>query len=204
MESFRDLQRRTHCPFARTARIVLAPDWQHDRTYTENVAHHAGALRSFVQTGTADRHHGFVAGVGVGGRYRDFSAVRAAFGDYLLALGATDESCDDRMRADRLDRDWQFTYSGCRMFLNVFAACYPKSHSKFIDTESLFYVFFQPEYSFQMCGAGPLAPGVKHEIRKRFKAAGMPYDGALIDRRIEALIYMFPLQLGDEPVVWWD
>ena len=53
------------------------------------------------------------------------------------------------------------------MFLNVFAACYPENHSKFIDVESLFYVFFQPEYSFRMCGADPLAPEMSEFINER-------------------------------------
>ena len=34
-------------------------------------------------------------------------------------------------------------------------------------------------------------------------AHGMRYNGEMIDRRTEALLYMFPQRVTDNPVRWW-
>jgi hypothetical protein len=42
------------------------------------------------------------------------------------------------------------------------------------------------------------------QIRNSFENAGKPYDVNLIDQRIEAFLYIMPLQIGDPPIRWWE
>lgn len=72
-----------------------------------------------------------------------------------------------------------------------------------LEEETGVRVFFQPEQSFDYCGARPLSV-VKHEIRARFRSAAMPYNGEQIDRRLEALLYMFPMDPFGRTVRWWE
>jgi hypothetical protein len=40
-------------------------------------------------------------------------------------------------------------------------------------------------------------------VRQRFRDAGSPYNGELVDRHLEAYLYMLPLELEGDPVPWW-
>ena len=200
---FSDLVLRTKCPFARSARILAAPEWESSLSLDENAVQHAAALADFARRIETERLHGFVAEVRTLPSQPSFEQVRVGFRNYLFALAKTDASCGASMSEIRLDKDWQFAHSEVRFFLNVFSSCYPIQHSKYCRGSHGFYVFFQPERSFDFCGSRPLSE-FKYEIRRRFEAAGMPYNGDQIDRRLEALLYMFPVDPDGAPVVWWD
>ena len=200
--AFEELRQTTKCPFAKGARVISAPDWDPALTFTENVAGQGNALRRFAMDFDEHRLHGFVARVGCEQERPSFDDVRMRFHEYLVALAETDESCSAVLAEDKLALGWQFTYADIRMFLNVFATCYPRKHSKYCEVLDGFFVFFQPERSFDFCGSRSLAI-MKHEIRARFAEAGLPYNGAQVDARIEALLYMFPVEPFGEPVKWW-
>ncbi|WP_372517247.1 YqcI/YcgG family protein [Mycobacterium hackensackense] len=193
----------TKCPFAKNASVVFGPTWNRRCSFKGNVARHAVELRRFSRVLERDRLHGFVVKVGMRHRNPSFEGVRRTFREYLRALAETDLSCKESMEANLLSPDWQFTHSDTRYFLNVFASCYNPPHSKYIPTRYGFYIFFQPERSFDFCGRASLEE-VKYHIRTAFARANMPYNGDLIDRRIESFLYMFPLQPFDSPVRWWS
>lgn len=201
-DGFDELARVTKCPFAKKARVVYGPDWCADLALEQNALRCANALEKFGARIEDERLHGLVVKVGTASVNPSFEEVRSAFGEFLFALGATEVSCGKCMTSDFLDLDWQFSHSGTRYFLNVFASCYTPPHSKHAYVQRGFYVFFQPERSFDFC-AGSSRKDVKLKIREQFARSGMPYDGTQIDRRIEALLYMFPLEPFGDPVVWW-
>jgi hypothetical protein len=202
-QAFLELQKTTRCPFAKRAMVVAGPDWDYTLSFEENVAFHADAIRSFVSRIDPERLDGFAAKVGTESAVPSYAEVRRQFGRYLVALGETDESCRRAMESDFLAPQWQFTHSEVRFFLNVFAAFYPQPHSKYAGVRDGFFVFFQPERSFDFC-AGPPLDVFKFEIRRRFTTVDMPYNGDLIDQRFEALLYMFPVEPYGEAVRWWD
>ena len=202
-QAFLELQKTTKCPFAKRAKVIAAPDWDASISFEENVALHASAIRAFAPRIDPERLDGFVAKVGTESGVPPFGEVRRQFGRYLFALADTDESCWRAMGSDFLTPEWQFTHSGVRFFLNVFAAFYRQPHSKFAGVHDGFFVFFQPERSFDFCGGPPLDV-FKYEIRRRFAAVNMPYNGDQIDQRLEALLYMFPVEPYGEAVRWWD
>lgn len=203
MNWFDRLRGGTHCPFAKRASVLMGPTWQEKDSYEANVLRHSDALSSFGQRVAPERLHGIVFVVDEFQKALNFEEVRVGFCKYLNALAKFDKSCAKAMEADFLSSDWQFEHNGVRYFLNVFASFYGPNHSKFCSLECGFAIFLQPEVSFDFCGNVDLS-SFKHEIRKRFSDAGKPYNGGQIDKRIEALIYMFPEKETDGPVIWWE
>jgi FPC/CPF motif-containing protein YcgG len=147
--------------------------------------------------------HGFVSEIVIGLGARSFEDVRRGFRSYLNGLADHDEDCRRTLNGDKLRSKWQFSFAGMQMFLNVFAPCYEQPHSKFIASDDSFWVLFQPEFSFGLCGVDSSRGELKQQIREKFSSCGMPYNGEMIDRRIEALLYMFPQRITDDPVRWW-
>lgn len=204
MRAFKDLKDRTLCPFARSAKIWFGPPWDTSLRFRENCSIQATDLRRFCEAAYEGRYHGFVAGLRVGDAAQNAEDVKVAFRDFLNGLAAEDASCGRCMAQHPLSEDWQFEFGDVRMFLNVFAPCYERPHSKRVESTGAFFVLFQPEFSFDFCGIDPGSRDTKLEIRRRFASAGMPYNGAQIDSRIEALLYMFPSDPFGEPVRWWE
>jgi hypothetical protein len=200
---FEILKSATYCPFAKGAVVEFGPEWCRERTWCENIEEHAKALSDFADTGELRKQHGFAAEVVIGPDALDLEGVRQGFKRYLFSLAKHDEDCSRCLQQDKLSEAWQFRYSGVRFFLNVFAPCYDAPHSKFIKTSESFWVFYQPEYSFDLCNIDRTKLRTKDRIRAVFAQHGMAYSGALIDQRIEALLYMFPQNGEDEPVRWW-
>lgn len=201
--AFLALRNSTKCPFAKRAVVVESPTWEPDRTFEENVQGHAVAIRAMSTRIEQERLDGFVAYVRTPSDSPSFDEVKFQFRRYLFALAETDSSCAIAMAGDFQSPEWQFTHSDVRFFLNVFAACYPEPHSKFAPVAGGFLVFFQPEQSFSFC-PGPPLDRFKHVIRQRFSLANMPYNGERIDRRIEAPLYIFPVEPFGEDIRWWE
>ena len=203
MDAFHGLVSKTLCPYAKTAKVWYGPDWDARATYFGNIQSQASSLGQFTAVAEAQRYAGFVSEIVIGPQAMELPAVKMAFRDYLRALARTDECCARCMDRDVSDRSWQFEYNNLRMFLNVFAPCYRAPHSKLVDTKDRFFVFFQPEISFGYCGINPQNRTAKESIRAAFANAGMAYNGAAIDARIEAELYMFPDKAAALPVRWW-
>lgn len=200
----RSKQSITYCPFAASAKVEHESSWDHDLDFLANVNSHAITLRRFTEYAQEHKYHGFVSRVYAGSDAKRFEGTRRTFKEYLYGLARFDHDCAQCLAQDKINTDWQFSFNNLRMFLNVFSPCYSLQHSKYIDSKDSIYIFFQPEYSFKLCGAKPLNRTITQSIRDRFGEEGQAYDGELIDRRIEAYIYMFPEQLGDPPVIWWE
>ena len=199
--AFERLKHSTLCPFASGALVESAPMWDALRSPTENLEIVAESLVGFCTAAEESRLHGFV--VQVGGESSSFEGVRLLFRWFVEELSRLDPGKSKCMEEDKFRRDWQFEFARVRLFLNVFAACYPQKHSKYCSDLENIYIFFQPEFSFDFCGISSARVREKQRIRKAFADAEMPYSGDMIDGRVEALLYMFPLSAGDPPVVWW-
>ena len=177
--------------------------WDRSLSSCDNTRLHAEALSAFVRVAEEGRIQGFVSEIVIGPDAQRLEGVRRRFKGYLADLARHDDDCRRTLDLDKLGPGWQFSFAGMRMFLNVFAPCYEQPHSKFIASNDSFWVFFQPEFSFDLCGVDSSRGELKQQIRERFSSHGMPYNGQMIDRRIEALLYMFPQRMTDDPVRWW-
>lgn len=203
MQPFLKLQQETLCPFARRSIIHVASSWNSDREYQGNIESIAGELRKALVTCRRERHQGFLATIPLTSNYSLTDAV-SAFRSFVFALGECDEACGAKLKEDIGAIGWSFCFDGEPIFLNLFGSCYKRPHSKFVDDSFNFYVFFQPEFTFDFCNIDRSKRSIKIGIRESFADAGMPYDGETIDGRRKALSFVFPESVGLPPIKWWS
>lgn len=200
--AFAAVKRTTPCPYARGARVSYGPPWDTALGAT-NWERNALSLAEWASTARRSGSHGFVVEI-CDPRAGDLYFVTELLKTGLQQLSRFDPERSDCLKRDIEDTGWQFEFAGLRLFVNTFAPCYPPAHSKRIEDTERVYLFLQPEYSFDICGVNRDNLAAKRMIRRRFAEAGSPYSGELIDRRVEAYLYMFPLDPDDPPVRWWE
>lgn len=200
--AFEATKRSTLCPYAAQARISYGPAWCDDDTKLVNWDRIAAALAEWATTAEVERSHGFVVEIGHPAA-GNFDHVRTLMRGVLQSISERDPALSTCMSGRFEDPEWQFEFAGLRLFVNLFAPCYPPGHGKHTDTPGRIYLFLQPEYAFDLCGITPENRAAKERVRRRFREAGSPYNGEMIDGRLEAYLYMFPLKPTDEPVKWW-
>jgi hypothetical protein len=199
------VRKSTFCPFAPGARVWIGPDWRDERAPARNLCAIASELSRFCNVYCEGRYAGFVIEVGANPKLAtDIGQAAALFRWLLSELVRLDGRSVSASWADIEERDWQFVFSRTRMFMNLFAPCYPVNHSKHIPFDNRIIVFAQPEESFDFCGVDPSRLSLRKHIRNRFRDGGKPYPGDLIDTRLEAHLYVFPLNHDDPPIRWWE
>jgi FPC/CPF motif-containing protein YcgG len=195
----------TLCPFARSARVGWASGWQEALPDEENYSRIANELGQFCMTARDRRMHGFVVAIGdPAGGLTNLSAVERRFARTLAELDRRDKGSKRHSPKDVGKAGWQWEFCNLSLFLNVFSSCYKDWHPKHLPARGILVIFMQPSFSFDLCNANTDNVLVKKAIRQKFARAGRPYDGELVDRGIDSLLYMSPARPGDPPVAWFD
>jgi YqcI/YcgG family len=163
-------------------------------------------LSAFCKVYEAERYSGYVFDAASAGSedLREFESSVSLFRSVLLELWRLDGGNKSTALSNIEDRDWQYSLCAVRMFVNLFAPAYPLYHTKHVPVRDRIVVFLQPERSFDFCDINPSRREVRRRIRELFARAGRPYSGELIDARIEAHLYVFPLELNGAIVRWWE
>jgi YqcI/YcgG family len=178
--------------------------WVKEATLTENLTKNITELEHFCDIAFQTRLHGFVLEALVGEKACSMAGTLDAMHSVMASLAAADESAHLSLSADNIETtSWQFTFRGIKLFTSIFSPCYPAWHTKHLPSRLSVVIFFQPDFSFDFCRIDRRNKGAKEAIRRKFAENGRPYDWQLIERRIEAHIYVSPLRLGDSPVIWW-
>lgn len=202
LDAFSTVRRTTHCPFANAARVRTARAAVVGASGCD-VKELAFDLRRYLEEFRQERQDGLVWTV-TGAHASTLEGTVELFARCIAALADTDSTAEYGGWGSVTEPGWQFAFEGERLFLNVFSPCYPPGHTKHLDAEEGIVVFAQPEDAFGFCNVDSSRQDLKAEIRRRFANAGMPYSGALIDRRVEADLYVFPAEVDGEPVRWID
>lgn len=163
-------------------------------------------LAKFSQVYELEKFSGFAfdAAAVDGSNLEKFNDCVHPFRSVLCALLEIDGLDPSLLWANIEDYDWQYSLCGLRLFVNLFAPCYPPRHTKHLPVLDRIVLFLQPERSFDFCDVNSSRGDLRRRIRERFAKAGRPYSGDLIDTRIEAHLYVFPLEIGDPIVRWWE
>jgi YqcI/YcgG family len=194
----------TLCPYARTAHVMYGSSWVEGLTFHDNLAKNIAELSHFCRIAFQARLHGFVLEALVGEKACSMTGTLEVMRSVMRGLASADESALQSLEADSIETpSWQFSFRGIELFTSVFSPCYPAWHTKHLPNKLSVVIFFQPDFSFDFCRIDRRNKAAKEAIRKRFAESGRPYDWHLIERRIEAHIYVSPLHLGDPPVMWW-
>lgn len=202
---FQDVCQSTRCPFADSATLWGATDWNDSRSFRENISDIAPIFRSFCKAAAHEPLDGFVIRLGYGSSTRSLRTMARSFGRLLAILTQLDEVENSCLDGEILEAGWQFQFHGLRTFITVHSDLYPADHVRHARLGT--FVFFQPEETFDRHGIGgqfQKSAARKSSIRQRFSHSEYPSE--LIDDRVEAKIYVLSSLQTDEPAYldWWS
>lgn len=164
----------------------------------------ASELAAFSRSFELDGYRAFSVEFKIGDDALQLSRVASVFNFIIRQIAENDPLRADCIGSLVEKMGWQFEFNGVRMFVAVFAPCYPLEHSRNLQTDDSILLLFQPERAFDLCGISQSTASKKKSVRNLFASCGRSYDEALIDRRIEAHLYVKPVMRGDPIVRWWD
>lgn len=199
---FSKVVENTHCPYS-DQKSAMGPVWDMSLTWDENIATNAKELQEFFAVFIPEKLHGYVMEVRTHNNIKTLEEFGKVFNKILITLNEYDPLHSNCLRQKINSLSWQFQFAGERTFITTFAPCYQPLHPRYSYSANILYLFFQPEKSFAFCGVNSGNRESKELARKAFEKAGRPYDGALIDKRIEAWLYILPAEVGDNPIEWW-
>jgi len=202
LEAFRKIQAATVCPYAPTAKLWGAPDWEADQTTEANLSKILPPLQRFAFVQRWEPLDGFVLELTNHGDFSDLEAMASTLNGVLRWLNDNDARGTPVFGPNVRAKDWQFTFAGVRLFVLVFAPFYGRHHPRESYCLQSAFILFQCEDSFHRAH-DPGTPIDHIEIRRRFAAAGKDYDCYIMHQPYEAPRYLKPLYPGDPEVAWW-
>lgn len=204
---FSQIIKGTMCPFASKARVDYASLWDENTPLPDMIKLWHGELEKFSNAMHDSPFDGFVL-VGVGDKIAQDIATLSEFVRTVLD-GIAELDCGQTLDSqDIIQTDWQFTFSGQRMFLVTFASFYPENNPRHSSVNQSVIMFLQPEFSFDRfiphSEHDPRTHRLKENIRRDFSLGGMPYDKSIVGSPHDPIKYIKPLNLGEAPVRWWE
>ncbi|GAB1694969.1 hypothetical protein [Krasilnikovia sp. M28-CT-15] len=201
---FEPIMRRTYCPFAATARLWGAPDYDPALSFTENMDASLPGLKVFSSMLQSDVLDGYVYAFPteiVGGKdVAETARLFRAFMGHLIEH-ATGEEPRPFDRDTVTDERWRLWLYGEQFFVTVFAPCYPHGHSRYAyGNDEAVLIMLQPEESIHAAIPHDTYDARADGIRQRFEEAFQAYHVA----DAEADRFLLPTQPGGEPVRWYD
>lgn len=207
LERFNKIKLSTHCPFAERSKIWAAEEWKNEFSFEENIVKIATQLSEFTKKSFEQKLDGLVIEIKGHDYSKDLPALCQTLKSTLTLLSSIDPKGRNLMTGEMMDTNWQFEFNGERLFIITFAPFYHELHPRFSPTKDSIFIFLQPESSFDFNiipqAGDPKVLKLKDKIREDFDRNRKGYDHKIADLPYEALKYIKPLNIGDEPVYWW-
>ena len=204
LESFAATAGATACTFAPAARMWGAPVWLPSRSLDFNIDAMRAPLLQFTKDFRAERLDAFIIQPRLRQSPTSVEDVGRLLRNVLRALSAVDPSEKRPMDDIVASPGWQFSFNDEPLFVMAMSDVYPPGHVRHAPEGTFFML--QPPDSFSAHGIGhgqPKSRELKQSVRTAFAAQGAHYPSELIDRRIETLLYLLPLD-GEPTVAWWE
>ena len=191
LDRFAQVQKSTHCVFARGAKLWASPTlWQRSETIEENCSRLLPAFRTFLEHHQSWQVDGFVIELEGAEQY---APNEESFEETCLSVVSSlqhfvPSSLNKKRSA------WYYAFGETSCFLTAFAPCYLPHSSRYMipspETKDRCFLFLQAEHSFSRreiipaenyssgCPVRDLsspAPAVCHLIRNKFQAHGQAY-----------------------------
>lgn len=202
LRGFKKVIDNTLCPYSDKP-FIMGPKWIVEDSYELNIKNQLNDIIDFSNSFTQNEIYGYVLEVAIKTKINTLEQTSELFLNILKILNKLDPAKSNCLDLEKENKKWQFEFNNMRTFFSVFSPCYSPENPRYSYDENIMYIFFQPEESFNMAGVSRLNRQGKINARKKFSDAGRPYDGSLIDKRIEAWLYITPCNIGDKPIKWW-
>eukprot|EP01103_Thecamoeba_quadrilineata_P020797 TRINITY_DN9133_c0_g1_i1.p1 TRINITY_DN9133_c0_g1~~TRINITY_DN9133_c0_g1_i1.p1 ORF type:complete len:314 (+),score=63.55 TRINITY_DN9133_c0_g1_i1:69-1010(+) len=208
--SFHTISHKTHCLFARSAKIWGSLPFDDNLSIEENVSQNITNLKIFIQSGKGLHLDAFVFELP-----NRFGLDVHEFGDavrrVLTEISKQDPHHGQSMMKPYIGyRGWVFLFASESIFVTTFAPCYSSNNSRYGFGSSSAFVLLQPEYSFAWKEIGDDTAEtnwenpktVRDKIRVDFKKHGRPYDASKLFLP-RALHVVKALEEKDPVLTWW-
>jgi len=192
------------CPYAKNARVWGARKCRHGEHIGEYVRETSPDFMRFLKCALVERLDGFIFGFEHSAT-PNLADLSVLLRDFLLTVSGYDSPSNNCFQGEVRVRGWQFSIAGIRLFVSVFSNVYDQTHPRYSQDST--FIFLQPEESFSWHSIGSQYAGSEsrhRKVRERFLDAGYWYPSELIDRRIEADLYILPPGPEFSPVIWWS
>ncbi len=193
---------RTYCPFAATARLWGAPEYDSTRSVPENVRRSLDSLLRFTRAARREVLDGFVYAFPAdefgGGLAQLAALLRTVIGTLMEHDPCAPRTLD---RNDVVRGDWRFSFNGEDYFAPVFAPLYGQDHSRYTyEISDTVFILLQPDSSFH-ARLGSHRGRIRKQIRQRFSDGFQPYDTS---SDIEAHRFLLRPETGTSAPAWYD
>jgi hypothetical protein len=199
---FTPILNRTYCPFAVTARLWGAAEYDPATTVREHVRSSVESLVRFTRAARREALDGFVLAFPASRFGQDFGQLASLMRTVVATLMEHDPVAPRTFDpADVVGDKWRFSFSGEDYFVPLFAPLYGQDNSRYTyEVGDTVFVVLQPDSSFH----SRLAAGrgdVRDQIRQRFADGLQAYRTA---DEIEAHRFLPPSEPGMPPLRWYD
>ncbi len=193
---------RTYCPFASSAVLWGASEYDPTVSVAENVLRSIGPLVKFSRAARRETLDGFVYAFPAE-RFGRTVAQLAALLRVVIGTLMEHDPCDPRLldRDDVVHSKWRFSFNGDDYFVPVFAPVYGQGHSRYTyEVSDTIFILLQPDSSFHARLQGD-STRVRNQIRQRFREGLQSYDTS---NDIEAHRFLLPTEAGSPAPAWYD
>lgn len=208
LEHFQAVIDSTLCPFAPDAKIWGAKAWDKALNFEENITSNLSWLERFAKVCDPEQLDGFVIEVKLDeNNHSDLISLGKLLNQTLRVISTNDPAGQNCMDEEIETPTWRFSFGGVTFFISTFSDLYGPDNSRHSPHPGSFFVFFQPEKSFDhhhIHRDNPKRDNIKQNIRQSFKDHHRGYDVALVEQKIEAYKYLKPLHLSELPIKWWE
>jgi len=208
-EEFLKVKNNTRCPFAKNSKVMNGTTWDSNLNLEENVKRSVSLLEIFnKRINAGEELDAFVIEIG-DKKYGDtIEQLSRTVKKVLCVISDNDPTGENAMQEDLRSNFWNFHFGGIfsAFFISVLAPCYPSTHSRYAYGSEHTFILLQPEISFQQKAIkldyDPKS--VRHVTRKRFAAAGQPYDPRDSKEYTMCNWIVRPMRVDLPPIRWWD
>lgn len=202
-ELYRELSRKTLCPYSYTAKVYFATMWDSTESFESNFSFFTKSFDYYIKNSIYDYD---ICVLTVRGSVTSDINTWACFVKQLLfSLAKYDGQYSPFDGIDSIN--WDYKYSGYKFFIPTFGPFYPQNHSRYSHNDNVAFILFQPDLTFsrfKISSSAPQREQLTYAIRKKFLDAGIDYDLYLVKGSPKALRYVKPLKRGDSYIRWWE
>ena len=204
---FSALQTVSLCPYAKSAKVAYAPEWDCNLSVKNNVLRLVPHLARFTDSAQEEGLDMFVVEVQDKRYIKSLSAFASLLRRVLFVLRESDEFSSAPLLEGVLDKHWNFQFRGTKLFVPTFAPLYRADHPRFSHEESSAFLVFQPDHCFTRRGITSTSSSrstITTVVKDLYEKAGYSYDVVLVSKTPKAARYIHPLLPGEPWVRWWD
>ncbi|KMY85550.1 hypothetical protein BUMB_03330c [Candidatus Paraburkholderia calva] len=207
IRNFESIKLNTHCSYAAGSRLWGSPPFDKSLPFRSNLANIASHCAYFVSLSQILKLDGYVIELPDLKYGENIEALGGSLHAVLHYLAEFDPAGSRGMDGPIEDPAWCFAFGGEKIFVNVFAPCYPEHHSRYGFGSSSTFIVLQPRHTFAPAirpGDSALSPAIRQRIRHIFDVNNRSYDGGLSMVPFEAYRCIRPIRVGEPVVRWWE